>query len=250
MSQQTDALPPHDAEQILLADDFAINRRIFAQMIAELGYPVTAVENGRAALNALQAQRFDLLLLDIEMPELDGWETARRIRRGEVLPENQTIPIIALTAYLTEPEKHRLQAIGINDFVFKTAEKRRLYCLIQQHLKLVPMPPVDERALADRFGHNPALLNQILEGFAQDAIFRMNDLKAGLENGDAEAAGRAAHKLANLSITVRAERAVELCRLLEARLKESKDTRGQSSLYDCLHQEIRRVLRFFKHQRG
>lgn len=246
MSEKTGAFPPREKERILLADDFAINRRIFAQMIEALGYPVIAVENGRAALKALWDQPFALLLLDIEMPELDGWETARRIRGGEVLPENRDIPIIALTAYLTEAEKHRLRAIGINDFVFKTAEKRRLYCLIQQHLEPVPIPPVDQGALAERFGHNPALLNQIIEGFAQDAIFRMNDLKEGLEKGDVEAAARAAHKLANLSITVRANRAVELCRLLEDRLKESGDTRGQFPLHDCLYQEIRRVLRFFK----
>jgi CheY-like chemotaxis protein len=100
---------------VLLAEDEEINRIVVASMLEELGHQVAAVTNGNDALAALEQDSFDVILMDVQMPELDGLETARRIRASRCA----RIPILALTARALAGDRERCLEAGMNDYLTK-----------------------------------------------------------------------------------------------------------------------------------
>jgi len=121
----TPALPAGEATvrpdgrqyRILVAEDNAINQLVITHELAVLGYDVVAVNNGREALEALEANAFDLVLMDCQMPELDGYEASRRIRASPC--EFRRIPIVALTAHALKEDLERCLEVGMNDTITK-----------------------------------------------------------------------------------------------------------------------------------
>jgi len=117
-------LPSHTAagpngrrHRILVAEDNAINQLVITQELAVLGYEVVAVNNGLEALQAVEKDTFDLVLMDCQMPELDGYEATRRIRES---PQSfRGVPIVALTAHALKDELERCLAAGMNDTITK-----------------------------------------------------------------------------------------------------------------------------------
>jgi signal transduction histidine kinase/ActR/RegA family two-component response regulator len=114
--------------KILLTDDNAINRQVVRLLLAPLGASITEAENGRVALEKLEAERFDVVLLDIHMPVMDGWQTIEAIRRSEA--SWQTIPVIAVTADATSDARERYLALGMDDYVSKPVDQRQLHAKI------------------------------------------------------------------------------------------------------------------------
>jgi signal transduction histidine kinase/DNA-binding response OmpR family regulator len=118
--------------RILLAEDNAVNRRVVCRVLEKAGYDVVAVGDGKEALKKLRAGTFDLVLMDIQMPDMDGFEATRTIR----LEEKQTsahIPIIALTAHaLSSDREHCLEA-GADDYVTKPINARSFLNLVEKH---------------------------------------------------------------------------------------------------------------------
>ena len=116
---QETALPPRDAKSlsILLAEDHPINQRLMITILERFGHQVTLAENGAQALERLTAQPFDLVLMDIQMPEVDGLEATRRIRASDEAWRD--IPIIAVTAHGGAEARHRYREAGINGYVPK-----------------------------------------------------------------------------------------------------------------------------------
>jgi CheY-like chemotaxis protein len=110
--------------RILLVDDVEMNRRLAGYMLKGSGYEVDEVESGAAALEALNANRYDLVLLDVQMPEMDGYEAAARIR---MLPRPVgAVPILALTANAMPDEIRRCLDAGMNGHVSKPIDKAAL----------------------------------------------------------------------------------------------------------------------------
>jgi len=114
--------------RILLTDDNAINRQVVRLLLAPLGATIDEAENGRVALEKLAAERFDLVLLDIHMPVMDGWETIEAIRRSEA--GWRTIPVLALTADATRGARERCLALGMDDYMSKPVDQRQLHTKI------------------------------------------------------------------------------------------------------------------------
>jgi PAS domain S-box-containing protein len=112
--------------RVLFAEDNKINRLFISDFLSRAGHAVVGVGNGLEALEALEAEPFDLILMDIQMPELDGVEAARRIRSGAVPGADPNIPIIALTAYAMKEDKERFFAAGINGCITKPVERAGL----------------------------------------------------------------------------------------------------------------------------
>jgi PAS domain S-box-containing protein len=115
---------------ILLAEDERLNRLHLVFGLESLGHRVEAVENGHAVLNALEKARYDLVLMDIQMPEMDGVEAARRIRGGAVGAIDPSIPIIALSAYVTEKDRQRFFDAGMDAYASKPVEMEDLKRII------------------------------------------------------------------------------------------------------------------------
>ena len=118
--------------RILLAEDNLINQRVATKILEQWNTQVTIANHGKEAIDYLQQHTFDLLLLDLQMPEMDGFETVHYIRH-HFQNENQYIPIIALTA-AAHVDKQKIRSAGINEYVAKPFNTDQLYQTIYQFL--------------------------------------------------------------------------------------------------------------------
>jgi CheY-like chemotaxis protein len=112
--------------QILLVEDNLINQKLVAKLLEHKGYHVTAVVNGREALAELDRQKFDLVLMDIQMPVMDGYECTAEIRKREQQAGGR-IPIIALTAHYTAEKDPCRPNCGVDEYVFKPLRPKQLF---------------------------------------------------------------------------------------------------------------------------
>jgi signal transduction histidine kinase/DNA-binding response OmpR family regulator len=111
--------------RILIAEDNPINQKVINRVLDRLGHSVTTVANGRLAVEAAESGHFDLVVMDCQMPEMDGFEAARRIRTSD-LPAVRKLPILALTAFALKGDKERCVAAGMNDYLPKPLDVREL----------------------------------------------------------------------------------------------------------------------------
>ena len=121
------------AREILLVEDEAINREIGLYFLTDAGFRVTVAEDGLEAVELAGQHRYDLILMDLQMPKLDGLEAARRIRASE---EGLRVPIIALTANAFAEDRERCLAVGMDDFISKPFLPETLLACLQRHLAL------------------------------------------------------------------------------------------------------------------
>jgi two-component system, cell cycle response regulator DivK len=122
------------SKSILVVEDQPDNRRILRDLLGNAGYELIEAETGEEALAALEAQRPDLILMDIQLPVMDGYEATRRIRSK---PELKSIPIIAVTSYALAGDEAKALAVGCNAYVTKPFSPRALLAKVQEHLASV-----------------------------------------------------------------------------------------------------------------
>ncbi len=118
-------------KRILVVEDQEDNRQIIRDMLSATDYEITEAENGEEALAAVAKQRPDLILMDIQMPILDGYEATRRIKADPALG---AIPIIAITSYALSGDEQKARAAGCDDYVPKPYSPRQLLAKIRQYL--------------------------------------------------------------------------------------------------------------------
>ena len=116
---------------ILVVEDQEDNRQILRDLLGSAGYELVEAENGEEALKALARQRPDLILMDIQLPILDGYETTRRIRSNQDL---KSIPIIAVTSYALAGDDAKAMAAGCNGYVTKPYSPRQLLAKVREYL--------------------------------------------------------------------------------------------------------------------
>ncbi len=116
---------------ILLAEDNAVNRTVISRLLEKMGHTVDSTENGRLALQMLPGSRFDLLLTDIQMPEMDGIELARAIRDGMAGETWQNLPILALTAAAMDGDREQCISVGMDGYLAKPVRKSELEAALQ-----------------------------------------------------------------------------------------------------------------------
>ncbi|HRL22828.1 MAG TPA: MHYT domain-containing protein [Alcaligenes sp.] len=136
-----DALPHVPPLRILVADDVALNQELLTLALEQHNHTVTVASNGHEALKKLQQEHFDLALLDVHMPDLDGLETARRWRALEQQENRKTLPLIALTASVMESDRRAARDAGMNGFATKPLDMPRLLLEIAQVLGLDSSQP-------------------------------------------------------------------------------------------------------------
>ncbi len=207
--------------RILLAEDNITNQQVAQGILRKLGLTADAVANGREALEALKTLPYDLVLMDVQMPEMDGLEATRRIRSQET---DRRMPIIAMTANAMQGDREKCLQAGMNDYVSKPVSSRALAEALEKWLpeesgmqepevsvqhaeENQQVSPVawDRAGLLERLMGDEELVVIILQGFLTDMPRQIEALRGYLEAGDAAGAERQAHTIKGASANVGAE---------------------------------------------
>jgi CheY-like chemotaxis protein len=122
---------------VLVAEDNELNQKVIAAQLKSLGCPFTLAENGQAALDCYDKERFDLLLTDIMMPVMDGFELIRQIRKREALGKDR-LPIVALSANATGLAKAQAEAAQVDEYLTKPLQKEQLEKVLRGFLSRGP----------------------------------------------------------------------------------------------------------------
>ena len=193
-----------EGKQVLVVDDNALNREVAQDFLQLAGMQVCTAVSGRDALNQMQEQSFDIVLLDVQMPEMDGLEVARRIR---LQPQWQQLPVLALTAQARVEDRQAILASGMNGHLTKPLDGQTLYTALCQALDvsavpgerprpgLAPVTPAPALELPRHFAADPARAQRLLQAFVRDfadAPAQMQSLHAAQ---DWKALGMLAHTL-------------------------------------------------------
>jgi CheY-like chemotaxis protein/HPt (histidine-containing phosphotransfer) domain-containing protein len=203
--------------RILVAEDNVTNREVALAQLRKLGYQANAVANGAEAIEAVEGGGYDLVLMDCEMPVMDGFEAASRIRRST----QPGIPIIAVTADAMPADRDRCLSGGMNDYISKPVELARLADVLASWLPVAaadaaaPSPVwraeepatevFDSEALLRRLAGDRQLAGVVLRGFLQDVPTKLHVLRQRLDEADATGARLQAHALKGAAATVAAE---------------------------------------------
>ncbi|MDP3537643.1 MAG: response regulator [Azonexus sp.] len=160
--------------RVLLAEDEPINREIGRELLMSIGLQVETTENGNAAVDRVKQEKFDLILMDVQMPELDGLEATRQIRQ---LPGGAALPIVAMTANAFAADRERCFAAGMNDFLAKPVNPDELYAVLGKFLPAEESAPLLPPALPEE----PIVLSELIDELAVLAeLLRTGDVEAVL----------------------------------------------------------------------
>ena len=190
---------------VLLAEDNPVNQLVATRIFEKLGHEVTVVGNGRLALSAVQGGNFDLIAMDLEMPEMDGLAATKAIRAWEK-KTGAHVPIIAMTAHAMKGDRERCLAAGMDGYAAKPI---RIQELEQTVAELIPSStargPVSKQDQAQRgLNHaallagvdgNRRLLSKIVRLFLEDYPHRLTEIKEAIRRGEGARLARAAHAL-------------------------------------------------------
>ncbi|MGY3170275.1 PAS domain S-box-containing protein [Thermostichus sp. MS-CIW-19] len=207
--------------QILVAEDNPVNQKVIRLMLERLGYRPDIVGNGLEAVQALRLRPYDLVLMDMQMPELDGLAATRRIR-AELPPERQP-RIVVLTANVFSEGRAAAEAAGVDGYLTKPLEPAALVRVLQGSLPLpIPAsqeedPTLDPVILAQMRAvfSSPEAWQEMIQTYRQDSEALLGSLRQALEQRDPQAIARLAHRLKGGSSTLGAKRLAELCQQLE-----------------------------------
>jgi len=265
--------------RILLAEDNAINQRVAVGILEKRGHTVAVAGNGKGVLAALEKEAFDILLMDVQMPEMDGFEVTREIRRREsqlsvvscqlsgkqnppeesqLATENwplaaRHIPIIAMTAHAMKGDRERCLAAGMDGYVSKPLQARQLFEVIAG---LVPTPieaeidtpdqtaptgsVFDRNAVLDRVEGDRELLQEIVGLFFDEIPGLLSAIQESVTRRDAKALARAAHTLKGAVSNLDAQEAFAAALRLEV-LGHSGDLTNVEEAYAELEKAIIRL---------
>jgi CheY-like chemotaxis protein len=206
--------------RILLAEDNAINQKLALRLLEKQGYAVVMVSDGRAALAALARERVDLALLDVQMPEMDGFEVTAALRARE-RGSGAHLPIVALTAHAMKGDRERCLAAGMDGYVAKPIDPRELFAMIEHLLGSGRVQEIfDRQAALARIDGDQELWRELIGLFLHDHPWQMAEIRRALAEGDGPGMARAAHMLKGSVGNFKAEAAFKAAQLLETRGSE------------------------------
>lgn len=241
--------------RLLLAEDNPVNQKLAVILLQKAGYLVDPVETGAQALERVKCEAYDAVLMDVQMPEMDGFEATRQIRAWEA-QKGGRIPIIAMTAHAMAGDRERCIESGMDDYVSKPLEPRALFNAIErwakksggdenksettieeplrdlgrdwvEGLSVVPsgeppvstaasdLPPADLEGALFRFGDDREFMKQMVREFREHLPARLAEFKFALEAADIQGLGRMAHNLKGVSLNFNAAPLAEASLRLE-----------------------------------
>ena len=260
--------------RVLVAEDNIVNQRVVLTQLKRIGFTADAVANGREALDALRRAPYDIILMDCQMPEIDGYEAAARIRAEGLRAFKSEPYLIALTANALPGDRERCFAAGMNDYLLKPVRLESLEGVLQRALlKVEPKlrtdtagrepgaadlvdPPLDREVIAglreldapasgearsvEPGSPSPSVLHDLADLFLRDARPKLQRMGAALNRKDFAALGSIAHSLKGSASNLGARRLAEFCATLEKSTRSS-DAQTAEDLFHATTAEFHRV---------
>ncbi|MGB2985207.1 MAG: response regulator [Phycisphaerae bacterium] len=225
--------------RVLVVEDNPVNRQLATAILEKYGCDVTTAENGRRAIEVLEQKMFDLVLMDVQMPEMDGLDATRELRKHE---QWRDLPIIAMTAHVMKEDRERCLAAGMNDYIAKPVSAEVIHQTIlkwssregtgvkeetpsdraaspaeQCQTGVAPHPrPVEIEKALENLAGDRELLAKALNTFVEHLPSVLNDLRAAITNVDAPQLAAAAHSLKGAASSLCAEPIRQTAQRLEA----------------------------------
>ena len=208
--------------RILMVEDHPVNQKVLSHQLREMGLQYAVAANGTQALDLLSSETFDLVLMDWQMPEMDGLEATRRIR--QLSTDARHIPIIALTANANAGFREACLAAGANDYLSKPYTEAALAALLVQWLPqagtaVVPASLLDLPALHARYPGNPQLVHDLETLFVSTTEASLAALKREIEQRHTDTCRKEAHALKGAAASVMATAIQEGAARIEARIQ-------------------------------
>ncbi len=274
--------PPQPAQSLaerfpislLLVDDNSINQKVAVRIVQQLGYQPEKAANGLQALEALDKQRYDLIFMDLMMPEMDGLEATRIIRQRQKDPAypmyQSRILIIAMTAHAMQSDREKCLAAGMDDYLAKpirpgdvrnviekwaprickakaaassTEARPEAAVVAQVTPALAEEPPVDLARFNDMSGGDPAMALELIEMFNKQTTDQLKQIEEATRAGDAAAVGHVAHSCKGASATLGMKRLGALMLKLE-KLGKSGALDGAEQIHSEALREFQEVRKF------
>jgi CheY-like chemotaxis protein/HPt (histidine-containing phosphotransfer) domain-containing protein len=251
-----------DHQRILLAEDNLVNQKVARQTLEKIGYKVDVVSNGAEAISAWETGRYHLILMDCQMPVMDGYQTTREIRLRE--RGANRIPIIALTADAMQGAEQQCREAGMDDYLTKPLDRMRLSETIDRHLasavarssvaesprSLPPTlgggdAPVDWKSFMEVTDGDQTFAQELVQVFIDSGDVALLEIRAALERGDLAAIGSAAHSFKGSSASIHAQSASTAAARLEAAARAGAVDQI-SGLEEQLRLELGRVMEFLR----
>lgn len=268
LASSNPAKAPLAGARLLLVEDNSINQQVARDILERFGARVTVASHGGEAVEMVQTAPFDLVLMDVQMPVMDGLAATRRIRE---LPHVAKLPIVALTAHALAEDRERCLAAGMNDYLTKPIDPEQLLSTLGQWIAQAAIPtapaaptastapraaapplPADEAlntttALA-RLGGNIQLFHNVLAEFARDYAGCAQTLRQDTAAGDLDAARRLAHTIKGVAGNIAADPLAEAARDLETTLGrgERPDEAALAAFTTALRQTLEAASRLTK----
>jgi len=243
------------AQSILLVEDNPVNQKVALALLQKAGHSVDIANNGKEAIEMLQKKKYGLMLMDIQMPIMGGFEATRQIRVSEAGESH--IPIIAMTAHAMKGDRERCIEAGMDDYISKPVDKRSLFTAVNrwsqklssateetEDFSKVPStfgdekpafvtqplagfrsenaPPIDMEDALPRFGNDHKFFFEMIQDFQKQLPENITKMKAALAKKDTIAIGNLAHALKGVAATFSATKLASLNAVLEEKSQKGE----------------------------
>ena len=255
--------------RLLLVEDNHTNQQVAVSTLAQMGYKIESVANGREAIDALRVAEYDLVFMDCHMPEMDGFEATAEIRRHETA--TRRTPIIAMTASALPEDRARCLAVGMDDYLTKPLHRHELRAVLDRWLNATsreqsPNPvephasassesePLEDGTLQDLRrlgGTNQGFLDELIELFLQESVKRLARMNEAATGKDMNALHHVAHTQRGACLNFGARQMAKICEELEHfSSSQTEAATGESGeLLARLEREFSRVRRALEAER-
>jgi len=228
--------PPHiRARRVLLAEDGLVNQRVVVELLEARGHDVVVATNGREALASLDRESFDMVLMDVQMPVMDGFEATAAIREREEVGAH--VPVIALTAHAMSGDRERCLDAGMDGYLAKPIRADELYAAVEGPAGA----PMDYDAALKRTGGKPKILGQVAHLFLEEGPRLLGDVRRALTDQNCTELERAAHTLKGSADLFGAQALVDAAWQLETMGRE-KTLAGADDACTALRRELERLM--------
>jgi len=235
---------------ILLAEDNIVNQKLAVKILEKRGHRVIVASNGREAIEKIKKESFDIILMDVQMPEMDGIEATKAIRNSEL--EIRNIPIVAMTAHAMKEDRERCLAAGMDDYVSKPIKPEELFKVIEKFSGRLRDEDIKEEMIVpaekdfvpvakDIFDLSKALevvdgdrdlFKEIVDLFLENLPDSIAQIREAVAKSDANALDKAAHSLKGSVGNFARNRAFEAAYRLELMGKEGKLAKADAALFE------------------